>query len=234
MKEISSQLYGLEAELDSTTETNGTTCFCVDTGTVFVAYGGIWYEQRNVYWKVGGAAESDLAGYSRYIPSAAAVDDLVCFNAQDTGDRYVAYCGHWFKQPIPWSDTALLTAAAAQSPAELPAVTSDDNGDVLTVVSGSWAKAAPSGGVTEVELTFGENGSIISTIKAGALWEAVTTGPVIFVVKTEGAVFTVYTLVSAANIGAYLFEVNLSGGETTLLVADTADDYPTFTEDVKE
>ena len=28
----------------------------------------------------------------------------------------------------------------------LPAVTSDDNGDVLTVVSGAWAKAQPSGG----------------------------------------------------------------------------------------
>ena len=146
MKEISNQLYGLEAELDSTSETNGTSCFCVDTGTVFVAYGGIWYEQRNVYWKVGGVAESDLSGYSRYMPSAAAVDDLVCFNAQDTGVRYVAYCGHWFAQPIPWADVALLNAAAAQSPAELPAVTSDDNGDVLTVVDGAWGKAAPGGG----------------------------------------------------------------------------------------
>lgn len=29
--------------------------------------------------------------------------------------------------------------------AELPAVTSDDNGDVLTVVEGAWAKAEPSG-----------------------------------------------------------------------------------------
>lgn len=29
--------------------------------------------------------------------------------------------------------------------AQLPAVTSDDNGDVLTVVEGAWAKAAPSG-----------------------------------------------------------------------------------------
>ena len=29
---------------------------------------------------------------------------------------------------------------------ELPAVTADDNGDVLTVVEGAWAPAAPSGG----------------------------------------------------------------------------------------
>jgi len=32
------------------------------------------------------------------------------------------------------------------SGSNLPAVTSDDNGDVLTVVEGAWAKAAPSGG----------------------------------------------------------------------------------------
>lgn len=29
----------------------------------------------------------------------------------------------------------------------LPAVTSEDNGDVLTVVNGAWDKAAPSGGI---------------------------------------------------------------------------------------
>ena len=45
--------------------------------------------------------------------------------------------------------------------AALPEVTADDNGDVLTVVEGAWAKAAaPSGGgvmivsVTEVEITW--------------------------------------------------------------------------------
>ena len=32
----------------------------------------------------------------------------------------------------------------------LPAVTSDDNGNVLTVVEGEWAKAAPSGGGSDI------------------------------------------------------------------------------------
>lgn len=36
----------------------------------------------------------------------------------------------------------------------LPAVTSDDNGDVLTVVDGAWDKAAPSGGSEIFEVVF--------------------------------------------------------------------------------
>lgn len=43
---------------------------------------------------------------------------------------------------------AVVSGAWAKSaaPSSLPAVTRDDNGDVLTVVEGAWAKAAPSGG----------------------------------------------------------------------------------------
>lgn len=42
--------------------------------------------------------------------------------------------------------TQAATVTAAASAAELPAVTSSDNGKVLTVVSGKWAKAALPGG----------------------------------------------------------------------------------------
>ena len=38
---------------------------------------------------------------------------------------------------------ALIKSGATK---ELPAVTADDNGDVLTVVEGAWTNAAPSGG----------------------------------------------------------------------------------------
>lgn len=45
--------------------------------------------------------------------------------------------------------TVVEGAWAKATPAkELPAVTADDNGDVLTVVEGAWTNAAPSGGGT--------------------------------------------------------------------------------------
>ena len=40
--------------------------------------------------------------------------------------------------------------------ASLPSVTAEDDGDVLTVVSGAWAKATPSAGVEWVTVTKGE------------------------------------------------------------------------------
>ena len=40
----------------------------------------------------------------------------------------------------------VLRGMLNNSGGNLPAVTSDENGDVLTVVDGKWAKAAPSGG----------------------------------------------------------------------------------------
>lgn len=42
--------------------------------------------------------------------------------------------------------TQAATVVTAANAAELPAVTTSDNGKVLTVVSGKWAKAALPGG----------------------------------------------------------------------------------------
>ena len=50
------------------------------------------------------------------------------------------------------TDAEVIEALSALvgSTIELPAVTSDDNGDVLTVVEGAWAKATPSAGTNTV------------------------------------------------------------------------------------
>ena len=57
--------------------------------------------------------------------------------------------------------------AKAAPATELPAVSSTDNGDVLTVVEGSWAKAAPSGGDSLPEVTAADNGDVL-TVVSGA------------------------------------------------------------------
>ena len=53
----------------------------------------------------------------------------------------------------------------ADIPSQLPAVTGSDNGDVLTVVEGAWSKAVPSGGGGCLYVTF-------STEDNGITWTA--------------------------------------------------------------
>lgn len=76
-------------------------------------------------------------------------------------------------------------AEIAGSTIELPAVSSTDNGDVLTVVSGKWAKAVlPSPEPELPEVTAADNGKVLSVVNgawAGAkesvlVYKATTTG----------------------------------------------------------
>ena len=52
-----------------------------------------------------------------------------------------------------WLDK-YLNKAESGGGSSLPAVTSEDNGDVLTVVEGAWDKASPSGGGGNFVVTF--------------------------------------------------------------------------------
>lgn len=62
---------------------------------------------------------------------------------------------------IPEMLTAISTVAAAAA-GELPAVGKSDNGDVLTVVNGKWAKAAPAAELPAV--TAANNGAVLKVI----------------------------------------------------------------------
>ena len=64
--------------------------------------------------------------------------------------------------------SALATAAATIAAATLPIVSSDNNGNVLTVVNGKWAAAAPASQLPAV--TTDDNAKVL-TVVSGA-WAA--------------------------------------------------------------
>lgn len=68
------------------------------------------------------------------------------FTEADTGDVYL-----YSEDDAAWNKAySLGGGGGGGGGSDLPAVTADDNGDVLTVVEGAWAKAAPSGGGSDV------------------------------------------------------------------------------------
>lgn len=108
----------------------------------------------------------------------------------------------------------------------LPSVTSSDNGDVLTVVDGAWAKAAPSGGgALIVNGTFDEQtGEITLDTKAGVMWAAIQAGKLIYlfmVSPTEETVMNMITDCYYTDDSGYKF-----GTPNDTYEAATADDYP--------
>jgi len=84
---------------------------------------------------------------------------------------------------IPEMLTAISTVAAAAA-SELPAVKTADNGKLLTVVSGKWAKAdAP----TELPAVTGDDNDKVLTVVNGAWDKAAASGSENFVVTFSGS-----------------------------------------------
>lgn len=103
----------------------------------------------------------------------------------------------------------------------LPAVTSDDNGDVLTVVEGTWAKATPSGGgVSPLLCTPSVSGGICSLDKTfKEIKEAFEAGSPIHIL--DELVYTTVTIIMLQN----RMVKDTYGNQ---FVADSDDGYPYF------
>ena len=86
------------------------------------------------------------------------------------------------------TNPAVLRDMLSNSNDGLPSVTSDDNGDVLTVVGGAWAAAAPSGGGLKVNIIDDpdhENCYIFDKT-AGEVFSALESGVVPMLVNAVG------------------------------------------------
>lgn len=112
------------------------------------------------------------------------------------------------------------------SGSELPAVTTDDNGDVLTVVEGAWAKAAPGGSSGLVISIIDDEAtqSFIMNKTFQEIWDALSAGQAV-VVKADDlpGVEMFYSIITVSMEN---HEIECSGEMT--FSAGTVNDYPVF------
>lgn len=121
---------------------------------------------------------------------------------------------------IEYSLTLIANALANGSTKELPKVTATDNGDVLTVVEGAWAKAQPSGGVSPLLCTPSVSGGICSLDKTfKEIKEAFEAGAPIHIL--DESVYTTVTIILLQNR-------TVKDDYGNQFVADSDDGYPGF------
>ena len=124
----------------------------------------------------------------------------------------------------------VLRGMLNNSGGNLPPVTSDDNGDVLTVVDGKWAKAAPSGGSGVLVVGFDEN----DMTKLNKTWQQIADAAVSGIV----ALVDVY---DDQTVVDYLGETNINDNEyqvifktnsgSYIFIASSASGYPVSQDD---
>ena len=112
-------------------------------------------------------------GYTEYV--AEQVSDLATIPGKEQLFGCMAYCIENKKFYI-MNDNSEWEVASEMSGGggtDLPSVTSDDNGDVLTVVNGEWNKAAPATPPSELpEVTGSDNGDVLTVVNGA--WDKAT------------------------------------------------------------
>ena len=111
----------------------------------------------------------------------------------------------------------------------LPVVTPDDNGDVLTVVNGAWAKAAPSGGGALIAHMDDATGALDKT------WQEIYEANFAVLAFNGEASILCATCVeitqSGYGINFYLPPHTGGAGELLPFAASSADEYPVYVGD---
>lgn len=106
----------------------------------------------------------------------------------------------------------------------LPTVTSDDNGDVLTVVEGEWDKAAPSGGVFVTTPTYD---ALTETLTLDKTWQEIATayesGKICRVFSEEETSMSDWIVQGVSHTPTYGYDIHTANGVFT---ASSADEYP--------
>ena len=122
----------------------------------------------------------------------------------------------------------------------LPSVTAEDDGDVLTVVSGAWAKATPSGGVFVVHDEYdGESGTDTLDKTWKEIHDALASGkfvPIVFINEEYNSAKQAYIygagVDGAGGDGDYEVMVyDISNNAYASFYADTENGYPSYSED---
>lgn len=119
--------------------------------------------------------------------------------------------------------------AKANPPSSLPAVTGSDNGDVLTVVEGAWAKAAPA---FIVEETLESDVATLSE-KASDIWGAYLAGKHVIAVYDGGEQngVTINGLFSASLAPAGNYTFLFTGGSGNIeFYAENGNANPTYSD----
>lgn len=127
-----------------------------------------------------------------------------------------------------------ITVVAVNGSNALPAVTAADNGDVLAVVEGAWAKAAPSGGasVMFVDSTY-DDATETSTLNKtfNEIYDAITNGTIVYIVtrfENDNIDYCGIANIMAVENGVSVWYNPLN---YYVYYAASRDDYPTTTND---
>lgn len=121
--------------------------------------------------------------------------------------------------------TAILNAIAKldtvqkiKSATELPAVSSTDNGDVLTVVEGEWAPAAPGGGSDLPAVTPDDNGDVLTVVEGA--WDKATpsSGGALFLTMNAGTGALDHTWQEIADAGFAFYLVPAADGNKIFIL----------------